>query len=288
MVNNNNKMKQFNILEFDRTKLTNVENAIFNFINENPNYFTTHTINEIAIKANVSVSGITRFVKKVGYHSLKLLQQYIYERNNFIKYNYSLSLNNELVGDINNNRIYYIYAINQTVDSLDHERINKVVDDIIKSRKVLLFGVGSSWIPCFELASNLNKIGIPAILSQDIHVHIANMSALTREDLIILISTSGTTNEIREIIRVSLANYLRVILITANEHSEFKNIIDNIIQFKTYDGDYKFNTMSAKVSELLIVDIIYSQLLKKYPGAERAVARAGEMVKPWRKLDKKS
>ena len=93
-----------------------------------------------------------------------------------------------------------------------NKSFNIAVQNIVKCQsKVILCGVGKSGLIANKIASTLSSVGTPAFyLSASDSSH-GDLGSISRKDILILISNSGETNELKNIIQ--FANRNKVLLV---------------------------------------------------------------------------
>lgn len=89
-----------------------------------------------------------------------------------------------------------INALFQTRDSLNSD-FDAVVDQIIACKgKVILSGVGKSGIIAHKIASTFSSLGTPAFYLHPTEALHGELGAVTEDDVVMLISHSGATEEL--------------------------------------------------------------------------------------------
>ena len=89
----------------------------------------------------------------------------------------------------------------QKLKSNINESFNLAVHQILKCQsKVILCGVGKSGLIANKIASTFSSVGTPAFyLSASDSSH-GDLGSISKKDILILISNSGETNELKNII----------------------------------------------------------------------------------------
>ena len=97
---------------------------------------------------------------------------------------------------------------------------NLAVQEILKCQsKVILCGVGKSGLIANKIASTLSSVGTPAFcLSASDSSH-GDMGSISKKDVLILISNSGETNELKNIIQFANRNKILLIGIVSQKNS---------------------------------------------------------------------
>ena len=112
-----------------------------------------------------------------------------------------------------------IKALNNLKNSLNNS-FNLAVEQIVKCQsKVILCGVGKSGLIANKIAATLSSVGTPSFyLSASDSSH-GDLGSISKKDILILISNSGETNELRNIIKYANRNKILLIGIVSKKES---------------------------------------------------------------------
>ena len=101
-----------------------------------------------------------------------------------------------------------------------NDSFNLAVQHILKCQsKVILCGVGKSGLIANKIASTLSSVGTPAFyLSANDSSH-GDLGSVSKKDILILISNSGETNELKNIIQFANRNKILLIGIVSIKNS---------------------------------------------------------------------
>ena len=101
-----------------------------------------------------------------------------------------------------------------------NESFNLAVQQILKCQsKVILCGVGKSGLIANKIASTLSSVGTPAFyLSASDSSH-GDLGSISKKDILILISNSGETNELKNIIQYAKRNKILLIGVVSQKNS---------------------------------------------------------------------
>lgn len=141
---------------------------------------------------------------------------------------------------------------------LDENQIRRIAGLLNVSRRVFVYGMGSSGNVAEEFQLRFMRIGLDVTAVTDSQM-IQMSAALVEEGmLVIAISLSGTTREIVESIRIAKSRNAKVIFITANPAPETAARCDEVLRvayLKNLDTGTK---ISPQFSILVMIDILYS------------------------------
>ena len=97
---------------------------------------------------------------------------------------------------------------------------NKAVNEIAKCQsKVILCGVGKSGLIASKIAATFSSVGTPAFFLSASNSSHGDLGSITKKDILILISYSGETNELKNIIQYANRNKVLLIGIVSKKES---------------------------------------------------------------------
>ena len=101
--------------------------------------------------------------------------------------------------DVINLEIRALQKLKQTINS---SQFNKAVMSISKCQsKVILCGVGKSGLIASKIASTLASVGTPSFNLSASEASHGDLGMISKKDILILISNSGDTSELKNIIQ---------------------------------------------------------------------------------------
>ena len=114
---------------------------------------------------------------------------------------------------------------------------NKAVIEIAKCQsKVILCGVGKSGLIASKIAATLSSVGTPSFnLSAGNSSH-GDLGSISKKDILIIISNSGQTNELKDVIQYANRNKILLIAIVSKKESilykaaDIKILIPHVIE----------------------------------------------------------
>ena len=157
-----------------------------------------------------------------------------------------------------------IKALQKLKKSLN-QNFNKAVNAIVDCQsKVILCGVGKSGIIANKISATLSSIGTPSFsLSANDCSH-GDMGSISRKDILILISYSGKSIELRNIINYANRNKILLIGITSKINSElYKNSDIGLITPEVKEAGLDMIPTSSTINQLSIGDALAISTLKK-------------------------
>tara|TARA_B100000035_G_scaffold285070_1_gene268411 strand:+ start:459 stop:1424 length:966 start_codon:yes stop_codon:yes gene_type:complete len=112
-----------------------------------------------------------------------------------------------------------IKALKKLKNSLD-SNFEKTIKKIIKCEsKVILCGVGKSGIIASKISATLSSVGTPSFTVSANDCSHGDLGRITKKDILILISNSGNTSELKNIIKFAKSYNIFLIGIMSNKNS---------------------------------------------------------------------
>ena len=146
-----------------------------------------------------------------------------------------------------------------------NKNFNKAVDAIVNCQsKVILCGVGKSGIIANKISATLSSIGTPSFsLSANDCSH-GDMGSISRKDVLVLISYSGNSIELKNIINYANRNKILLIGITSKRNSELsKNSDIRLSTPEVKEAGLNMIPTSSTINQLSIGDALAISALRK-------------------------
>ena len=157
-----------------------------------------------------------------------------------------------------------IKALQKLKKSLN-KNFDKAVDAIVNCQsKVILCGVGKSGIIANKISATLSSVGTPSFsLSANDCSH-GDLGSITKKDILILISYSGDSIELKNIINYANRNKILLIGITSKKSSDlYKNSDIGLITPEVKEAGLDMVPTSSTINQLRIGDALAVSTLKK-------------------------
>ena len=157
-----------------------------------------------------------------------------------------------------------IKALKKLKNSID-KSFEDAVKAIIKCKsKVIVCGVGKSGKIAAKISATLSSVGTPSFPISASDCSHGDLGRITRQDILILISYSGNTDELKNIIKYAKSNKILLIGIISNKDSNLyrsANIKLFIPEIK--ESGYGIVPTSSTTAQLSLGDALSIALMKK-------------------------
>jgi arabinose-5-phosphate isomerase len=157
-----------------------------------------------------------------------------------------------------------IKALKKLKNSLD-KSFNNAVQTISKCKsKVVICGVGKSGIIASKISATLSSVGTPSFSISVNDCSHGDLGRITNQDILILISYSGKTDELKNVIKYAKSNKILLIGIVSNKNSNlYKSSNIKLLIPEVTESGYGIVPTSSTTSQLALGDALSIALMKK-------------------------
>ena len=239
---------------FNTQGLTNTEKYLLKYIEEQLELIPSISIVKLSEEANVSTASIVRTMKKLGYDGFTsfkydLKKQYQLSNKEFPTFN-SLEIVDKKIQDVR-----------KTIEQVDCKTIDDDLQAIFGARKVFIFSRGLSEMIASEMEIKFHLLERTCEQYVDPNIIKTISHRLNEQDLAIIVSLNGHTEELVEAAKVCHKNEVPIIVITANGTSPLARLSDiTFVGFKSEDSYFP----EYEVRSRLPLQIISRILLDAY------------------------
>jgi RpiR family carbohydrate utilization transcriptional regulator len=238
--------------------LRNSEKKVAKCVLSEPGAVITSSITELAEKAGTSEPTVIRFCRRLGlggYMELRLnlardlpSAQYIFEN---VAETDSLA---EIAGKILN---AHREALTDTLNKLDLDDLAAAVTALRTARRIEFYGVGGSAIVARDAHHKFFRLGIPCIVYDDPHMQVMSAALLSADDVVVIVSHTGSTKDIVESARIARRSGAKVIGILGSENAPTQKLCDITLSVFSREPALRLAPMTSRLVQLAIVDVLF-------------------------------
>ena len=234
--------------------LSQSEQQVINFINDNVKDISSLSITTIASKTYTSLATVSRAIRKCGYDGIAHLR-------------YSLKQDDMQEAEdihIMNDILAKSYReCTRTIDNISIPHILRIISYIMNSRRTFLYARGYTALVAEEFAHHLVCLGYNAFVMKDSVVMGRTDMIMNPDDLMIVISVRNTTPELYESAKMAKAMGARVVTCCCVEGTNLESVSDVTIIGYAENVVDSLNVLSAsRVSLSIICHVIIDYLSK--------------------------
>lgn len=258
------------------------ERAIAEIVRREPEQVIHMSVSELAMRAGVGESTVIRFCRTLGYsgyQEFKLrLAQDLVEPAEFIHEKITFKDNVEQLAA----KIFQanLQVIEETSHAIDARQVQMAATRIAQARRIAIYGIGYSFFTALDAKFKLLRIGLIADAFGDGHLQAMSASALSRQDVAVGISHSGSSRDTVEALTSARQSGAATIAITNFHPAPLSLVADHTLLTAANDTPLGGEVLTSRIAQLCVVDLLSAavalQLGKKCLGY---IQRASEAVK---------
>ncbi len=153
-------------------------------------------------------------------------------------------------------------VISETVNLLDFAQLEKVVELMRVSKRIFLFGVGSSGLTAEEAKNKLMRIGLHVDATSNNHFMYMQAALMNSSDIVIGISHSGYSKETVQALNIAKKNGAVTVALTHNLRSPITMVSDYVLINGNRQGQLQGDSIGTKIAQLFVLDLIYTLIVQ--------------------------
>lgn len=258
------------------------EKKIADYIVNNTQKVIDMTISELAESAGASDATVTRFCKKChmkGFHHLKitLAKELVESKKDDVKISGDVSESNikESLSNILANKVE---ELKQTVSMIDEKELSEILNLIRNARNVQFAAVGNTIPVALDGCYKFNQIGIPSVTNPIWETQIAYTFNLSKGDVVIIISNSGSSKRLIDVIEAAKAKEAYIVSITNSNNSPIAKISDYHIKTATREKLFLEEYYFSRISAMTVIEILYLFLTVGKPDVYKNLSKHEQSI----------
>ncbi|GAA3404469.1 MurR/RpiR family transcriptional regulator [Paenibacillus hodogayensis] len=240
------------------TSLTKSEQKVADVVMKEPEAAVFYTITDLSEKAGVGETSVIRFCRKLGFKGYQ-------EFKLSVAQNLSTPSQN-IHGDIQDEDelsvvVQKISAMNRqnienTTTLLDEESLRKAIAIIREAKKLFFFGVGSSGITALDGKYRFMRLGYECSAENDAHIIAMNAALLKKGDVVVGVSTSGSTKDLVDALEIAKRRGARILCLTSHARSPITQFADVVLLTASKESPLQGGSFSSKMSQIHALDVL--------------------------------
>jgi DNA-binding MurR/RpiR family transcriptional regulator len=247
--------------------MTPVEQRIANFILENPRKIINMPVKDIAANSNTSDAAIVRFAKRVGLAGIKELKVELAKELHTLekeKISRVIDLEEDDHRDIFD-KVFKntIQALYNTEKIVSRDVMEEAAHHILEAHNTFIFGVGDSANVGHDIEQKLHRVNVNAFFTADKYLCLTRLSNATESDVLFVITLSGKTAEVIEVVKKAKALGIKVVILTQNHASIAKRHSDLAVEITEEETNIQYMNMTSRIAQLVICDVLFFYVCKE-------------------------
>lgn len=222
-----------------------------------PEAATRSSIASLAKKADVSEPSVNRFCKRfktAGFPDFKIqLAKSLVSGVRFVNRNvdegdqvdsYTPKIFDSTINDLARVR-----------DNISHKIVNDVVDQLIAANRIYFFGLGTSGAVARDAENKFFRFNLPVSFHDDVLMMRMLASTGSPGDVFFVISHTGRTKEIVDIVQIAINNGAMVVALTSPK-SPLAMLSSISLEVDVPENTDEYMAMTSRIVHLVILDVL--------------------------------
>jgi RpiR family carbohydrate utilization transcriptional regulator len=222
-----------------------------------PEAATRSSIASLAKKADVSEPSVNRFCKRfktAGFPDFKIqLAKSLVSGVRFVNRNvdegdqvdsYTPKIFDSTINDLARVR-----------DNISHKIVNDVVDQLIAANRIYFFGLGTSGAVARDAENKFFRFNLPVSFHDDVLMMRMLASTGSPGDVFFVISHTGRTKEIVDIVQIAMKNDAMVVALTSPK-SPLAMLSSISLEVDVPENTDEYMAMTSRIVHLVILDVL--------------------------------
>lgn len=251
------------LLREGQGEMSTAEGAIARYICANPEEAAHMTVRQLAEKTFSSPSSVVRMCRFVGFEGYRDFRQELLldvhalgETGSHTEAELDGTATvPEIIASITQRNIQ---CIEDTRYLLDEKEVEACVELIRRARNILLFGLGASLCVARDTYLKFLRVDKPCVLNDDWHSQLLQARNAKPEDVGLVFSYSGQTEEVIRCMEALKENGTPCIAVTRAVPSPVARLADHQLYIATNEFTFRIGALSSRMAQLNVVDILYA------------------------------
>lgn len=240
------------------TSLSGAERKVAECALAEPKWFVHAAVAEIAEKAAVSQPTVIRFCRSLGYKGLpefKLALSANIGQEGMPFVHEELNSDDDM-GDVTEkvlgNTAAAILGARRFLNQTDFEN---AIAMLAHARRIEFYGVGNSGIVAQDAQHKFFRFGISTVAYADPHIQLMAASVLTEQDVLVVVSNSGSSIEVLDAVSIAKENGAAIIAVTRAD-SALAHLADCVLNVVSQENSERYSPMVSRLLQLVVIDIL--------------------------------
>jgi DNA-binding MurR/RpiR family transcriptional regulator len=243
------------------------------------------TITELAQRAATSETTVIRFCRAMGMRGYPELRLTLAEE---MGRSTDTAVGNEAIGgditptdDLDQvvKKIAFAdaRAVEDTAAQLDVVELERVIDRVVRARRVDIYGVGASAFVAQDFQQKLHRIGRVSFAWSDLHIALTSAALLDERDVAFGISHTGTTMDTIEAFAEAGRRGATTVALTNFPKSPLAAAADLVLTTAARETTFRSGATASRLAQLTVIDCVFVGVAQRtYPETRRALAATFE------------
>lgn len=244
------------------------EKGVIKYLLQYPEKAVNCNVHQLAEITYSSPSTIIRLCRKIGFQGFKdlhksLLYEMALRKATNREKGKEITKEDSLESIVDKVTFKNIASLENTRKLIDINILESCVDLICNAKTICLFGMGSSLLVAKDAYLKFLRMNKPCLISEDWHAQLLQARNIRNEDVAIVISYSGLTEEVLRCATEVKLKGAPIIAITRFEDSPLSRMADYNLSVAATEFIFRSGAMSSRIAQLNLIDILYTGFLNR-------------------------
>lgn len=239
------------------------ELKIIEYIRNNPIDPKIMTSSLLGKQLDISQSTIIRFTQKLGYSSFRaFLAEISVSSQTPSEIDVDILSNEDT--EITMQRLFSQYTDVLKMTMTEHlpEQLDDAVKLLKEAGRIVFFAVGGSSNMCEYFATHLIRYNMMVNHSYDVHTALYQITQCTEKDVVVIISESGETDEIKMAVNACKQLNVPILGITDRRKNTLGEASAVSLHTVIYSTNERLNVLRLRISQMFVIDLVVLALFK--------------------------
>lgn len=245
------------------SSMSEKEHLIAEYILKQPERIIRGTINQIADELAIADSTVFRFCKRLGYTGYQDLKISLAAE----KAQLSGDIHDMIQADDDEKTIlekvfhFNIKTLEDTLTVIDEKDFCAAAEALSQASRIEFFGFGGSNVIALDGYHKFIRTGLSVNVQIDAHMQLMSASQLKEGDVAVLISHTGQSKDILDVLDIVRENKVSTIGITGFTQSSLSQAVDIPLYTLSEETDFRSEALASRIAQLSILDALFVTLM---------------------------
>ncbi len=242
------------------------EQKISHFIIEQQFDLSKFSATKVGVRLGISDSSVIRYAKSLGCSGFPDLKLKLAALTSQTKKLSTQSVYAEIESSdstqaiIEKSKILFANKIEQSLSLIDFNIIEQCAELLLNANKILLSGIGASALVAADINYKLIRSGFNVQFNQDYHIQIVQASLLNKDDILLVVSARGNTQEILTTIEKAHNNGAKVIALTRYGKGKVAQLSDFVLPYSYTEEHNQLGMVTPQLLQMITFDILFFKI----------------------------
>lgn len=240
--------------------LSKSEKRIADYLMHNTETARYLSIQKLSQEIHVSMSAISRFTKKIGFHNYQEMRMQLTvtaskQEGYFFP---TLDENGSMMNIAKTTFQSGVGSLSSTLSELNTELLERCIALLGASKTCCLFGLGASSVMVLNAYHRFIRTSLHCCYARDYHMQLMNAGILSKQDCALIVSHTGKNKDILRIVDIVRENQVPIISITSNASSPLAKKSDIVLVSVSEETKFRPEAVSSMISQTMLIDTLFT------------------------------